>query len=710
MKEKGAADSSLFTTFKRRMANTNISNNDKEIRVPSSSRVSIVSKNPEADTILTSELTRFKRYFESSTSDIAVETVGSNDPTQNAIVLNLPRGIAIDSANNVFIADTSNHRILRVDSGTGIITTFAGTGTSGFSGDEGPAISATLNNPRGLALDPSGNLLIADSSNHRIRRVAAGTNIITTVAGNGSNTPYSGDGEVATLATLHSPSGVAVSSTGDIFIADSGNNRIRRVAAGTNIITRIAGNGTPFNDDNGLLANITALFAPQSVLIDPNGNIIILDTGNHRVRRINGVTGIMEGVAGSGLQGLIGDGVVATSPTVRFSIPSHAVYDAAGNLFILDTNNSIIRVITASTGILTTVVGTPGEQGFVGDGGPAKGPPTRLFGPNALAIDSSGNIFIGDTENNRIRRVAAGTNIITTLNTGFYSVGRSLNSYYLSSPQGVAVYGDNVYITTVRTIVVSNKSTRQITNLYGTGTIGLLGYNPGDLKFNNPHRTAIRSDGNIYVADSTGNRIHMIVVSNGAATKIAGGGADNPTNRDTSSGIARFKFLNGPRGVAVYGDILYFTNTQENTVCKVVINNANLNSSTISNLAGTYLLPEGLAVDSTGNVYVANTGLNKITWVTPGNIATDIQLPDGVTLNSPRGVAIDSTGQLHIADSGNNRVIRLNIDNTVTVLATGLNNPHDVSVNTDGTVYVADTDNNRIVEIKETITKFSGYV
>jgi hypothetical protein len=306
----------------------------------------------------------------------------------------------------------------------------------------------------------------------------------------------------------------------------------------------------------------------------------------------------------------------------------------------------------------------------------------RAFG---LAFDSRYNLFIADTENSRIRRIDAGTNIITTV-AGLYSAGKNVNTFLFSEPKGVSVFGNNIYVadTGRHTIAVINKYTNQLINVFRHGTIG-VDSSPTLLSFNTPSRTAIDTNGYIYVADSTNNRIRRINLNSGAATIVS---------------TTEFSGLNRPIGVAVYGDKLYFTHAGTNPVGNGVI------GSTMSALVGEYNSPEGLAVDSDGNLYVANTGLNNIIKVTPGPapVASVIELPGGTTLNSPRGVAIDSTGQLHIADSGNNRIIRLNSNNTVTVLTTDLNNPHDISVDIDGSVYVADTGNNRILKIKETIT------
>jgi hypothetical protein len=205
-----------------------------------------------------------------------------------AATLSLPIGVAVASAGNLFIADSGNHRIRKVSAATGIITTVAGTGEAGYSGDNGPATSARLNNPEKITLDSADNLYIADTYNYRIRKVAAATGIITTVAGIGSR-GYAGDNGPAIAAQLSWTEGIAVDSAGNLFIADSQNSRIRKVSAGTGIITTISGiSGYGFSGDNGP-ATAAKLFGPFEIAIDLQGNLFFCDTYNDRIRAIRGL-------------------------------------------------------------------------------------------------------------------------------------------------------------------------------------------------------------------------------------------------------------------------------------------------------------------------------------------------------------------------------------------------------------------------------------
>ena len=282
--------------------------------------------------------------------------------------LNFPFGVAVDRDNNYFISDFANNRVRRVGERTGVITTVAGDGaidsatTSGaFKGDGGPGTSASLNRPKGVAVDGSGNVFIADCNNHRIRRVAAGTGIITTVAGDGYKSTgdwrvstwgdgrYGGDGGPATSASLNFPSGVALDASGNLFIADRDNHRIRRVAAGTGVITTVAGTGALGFSGDGGAATSALLRSPSGVAVDRSGNLFIADSENHRIRVVNAGTGIIATIAGNGTAGFGGDGGAA----VRASLnePNGLCVDTRGNVFILDTKNNCIRILVDSAPI-----------------------------------------------------------------------------------------------------------------------------------------------------------------------------------------------------------------------------------------------------------------------------------------------------------------------------------------------------------------------
>ena len=347
---------------------------------------------------------------------------GDGGPAAGA-ELSSPAGVAVDASGNLFIADSLNNRIRRVGT-NGIVTTVAGTNTAGFSGDGGAAANAALQGPKGVALDASGNLFIADSLNSRIRRV--GTNgMITTVAGNGTN-GFSGNGGAATNAQMHWPYAVAVDASGTLFIADYYNNCIRRV--GTNgIITTVAGTNTAgFSGDGGPATN-ARLYAPVAVAVDASGNLFIADSFNNRIRRV-GTNGMITTVAGNGTNGFSGDGGAATNAQMNW--PSGVAVDASGNLFIADYHNNRIRWMEPG-GIISTTAGT-GAPGFAGDGGPATN--AWLHNPLGLAVDAAGNFFFADNMNNRVREIAAQGPTLVLNNVG----GPNAGAYDLvvSNPYG----------------------------------------------------------------------------------------------------------------------------------------------------------------------------------------------------------------------------------------------------------------------------------
>ncbi|MBU2009421.1 MAG: hypothetical protein KJ624_06275, partial [Chloroflexi bacterium] len=280
----------------------------------------------------------------------------------------------------------------------GTITTLAGTGTAGFGGDGGPAAAAQLNNPVGVALD-SGNLYIADRSNHRVRRVDLATGIITTFAGTGVQ-GSGGDGSPATAAQFSNPMGVALGS-GSLYIAEYSGNRVRRVDLATGTITRLAGGGAiPLGDDGP--ATAAQLNAPSVPALD-SGNLYISDYGNNRVRRVDLATGAITTFAGTGVQGYGGDGGPATA--AQLTTPRGLALDS-GYLYIGDRGNNRVRRVDLATGIITTVAGT-GVAGFGGDGGQASA--AQLNTPYGVGVDPGNQyLYIADTGNNRVRRVNLG--------------------------------------------------------------------------------------------------------------------------------------------------------------------------------------------------------------------------------------------------------------------------------------------------------------
>lgn len=327
------------------------------------------------------------------------QTSTSNTP------LLLPSGIAFDSQGNLYFAETNHHVIRRVDR-VGEMTTVAGTGTQGYGGDLGHATSALLDSPQGLAVGASG-LYIADTHNHRVRRVDLASGIITTVAG-GSTAGAGGDHGPANAATLDRPVAVALDAAGDLFIADSESHRVRRVDAVTSIITTVAGEGTQgYAGDEGQ-AGSALLDSPQGLAVDANGNLYLSDTHNHRIRRIDGATGKITTVAGTGAFGYAGD--VGPAVSARLALPQGLSIDAQGDVYIADAANHRVRRIDAASGVMSTVAGD-GTQGFAGDGGAAGS--AALDSPRSTALSPEGLVTFADTGNQRVRQVDALSSIQT---------------------------------------------------------------------------------------------------------------------------------------------------------------------------------------------------------------------------------------------------------------------------------------------------------
>ncbi len=313
-----------------------------------------------------------------------------------------PAGLAMDKAGNIYVADSVNQVVRKVTASA--VSTYAGNGASGYSGDGGAATSATLDNPTGLALDEANNLFIADQGNGLIRRVDAVSGVITTVAGGGSTVITAASSSVAARsAALLGPASVAVDLAGDLFIADSFHQTILRVDAVSGYITLYAGSGTGGGTDalgDGEAATSAILNNPTGLTLDAAGNLYVADTGDNMIRMINASTGIITSVAGSGGYGYAGDGGLATSAWLES--PMAARLDAAGNLYIADFGNNAIRMKLAATGIISTLAGT-GTSGYSGNGGLASA--ATLANPMDVAVGAAGTVFIADYANNVIREV-----------------------------------------------------------------------------------------------------------------------------------------------------------------------------------------------------------------------------------------------------------------------------------------------------------------
>lgn len=312
-----------------------------------------------------------------------------------------PFGVEIGPDGALYICEVSNHRVRRLDLKTGQLTTVAGNGTKGYSGDGGPATEATLNEPYEVRFDRQGNMFFVEMQNHVVRRVDAKTGIISTVAGTGKP-GFSGDDGLATRAQFRVPHSIALDARGNLFIADIGNHRIRRVDAASGKIDTIIGTGEHRQPRDKTLAKGQAIFGPRALFLDGSSLWIALREGNS-VWRIDLGTGQIAHVAGTGAKGFT-DGQTAKKAT--FNGPKGIAVGRDGGVYIVDTENHVIRKIDPKADKVSTVAGVgPKAGGYGGDGGPAL--QAKLFRPHGIGLGPDGAIYIGDSENHRVRAVLA---------------------------------------------------------------------------------------------------------------------------------------------------------------------------------------------------------------------------------------------------------------------------------------------------------------
>ena len=513
--------------------------------------------------------------------------IGDNIPAKDAR-LYYPGALAVDAAGNLYIADTYNYRVRKVTA-AGIITTVVGTGGYGNGGDGGLATAAQLGSVGGLAFDGQGNLYLSDVSNHRVRKVTP-AGIITAVGGN-AQYGFGGDGALATSAMLANPAGIALDAAGNLYIADSKNNRVRKVTAG-GIISTVAG-ATHFSGD-GEAATGALLQYHNDVALDGSGNLYVADRGNHRIRKV-APSGVISTVAGNGTYTYSGDNGLATA--AGFSYPACIAVDGEGNLYVTDSGR--IRKVSLS-GVITTVAGT-GIYGYNGDNRPAIS--AYLYGPQGIAVDPAGNLFIADYSNHRVRRVAPDGTITTYAGTGERGFG-----------------GDG-----------------------GLATAALLNY---------PWAVAVDGAGNLYIADR-GNYLVRKVTRAGIISTVAGnrqccsGGDGSPA---TSARV-------NPYGVAVDASgslyIATYSTVRKVSADGIISTIAGTGRSGYSGDGGIATSAElgayGLAVDRSGNVYLADYANHRIRKLTP-NAPAKLEIVSGDGQRGPVGAAL--AGALIVRVSG----------------------------------------------------------
>ena len=419
----------------------------------------------------------FKRTLEGVVSIVAGSASPgfSGDGTTSAL-FNQPRGIAIDAAGNIYIADTGNHRIRRRAAATGIITTIAGTGVTSYNGDNLLALQTNLSSPATLAIDAVGNLYIMEAEGTRIRKLTASTGRITNVAGNGFVGGDPGNGGLAVNATINSATDIEIASNGTLYIAEPDSVNIRKVDP-SGVISQIIGNGTRSFCGEGVPARQACLSGPSGIAIDDAGNVFFSDQNNRRIRKISAATGLITTIAGG--NGYSSNDDVGPATAARFTNGTIGlVLDAARNLYVAEPTR--IRRIDAASGIITTVAGST-SWGFAGDGGPAGA--AQFNGISYLALDHSGNLYLSDSYNNRVRRIDASTGIVTTvagtgISSGSLGDGGPATAASLGRPDGLAfdpsgnlLIGDTSHYR-IRKV---NLDTGVITTIAGNGTYGYSG-------------------------------------------------------------------------------------------------------------------------------------------------------------------------------------------------------------------------------------------
>lgn len=565
--------------------------------------------------------------------------------------------LAIDNTGNIYVAIAAQVR--KIDAVTGLLTTVAGTGVYGFTGDGAAATAAEFQTILGLAVDSSGNLYISDSYNGRIRKVLASTGVVTTIAGPGTG-PL-GDNGPATSATLNLPRGLTVDGMGNVFFADSRNGRVRRIDGQTGVITTAAS---------------ASLGLVQDVKLDASGNLLIVDSSNQRIVKVAASTGVASTVAG-GAYGIGGDGGPATS--AQFNYPNSLAVDSAGNLYINDQGNERVRLVKASTGIITTIAG----NGPAGDDGSATA--AQFYQPVALAVDSQGNVFVGDAS--RIRKISASSGIVTDY--AGYTVPGALGdngpatSAGLTFPTAIAFDpSGNLYVAQYNSVRKVNASTGIITTVAG----GTSGYNGDGLpasqtRFSDIQGLAFDRAGNLYIADANNQSIRKVDAISGIVTTVAG----VPPSSFTGGGFG------GDGGPANVAQLNY---------------------------------PRSVAVDSNGNIFIADSLNYRIRRVdgTTGIITTltgtgtagfsgDGGPASMAQIGYPLAIAVDSTGQVFFSDA-TNRIRKITTGGIIsTVAGSGsfgfsgdggpatsaqISNVSAIAPGPGGLVYFTDTANNRV--------------
>ncbi len=574
----------------------------------------------------------------------AGSTQGFANGTDIIAMFDTPTGITIDTSGNLYVADSNNHKIRKITP-TGVVSTVAGS-TQGFA--DGTNVTAMFNTPSGVAIDASGNLYVADSNNQKIRKITP-TGLVSTFAGSFQGY-YDSTGA---SAQFNMPFGITIDSADIIYVADKNNSKIRKITT-AGVVSTLAGSSTGFADGISSSAKFTN---PYGLSIDTAGNVFVADGGNNRIRKIT-PSGVVTTFAGSTAGYIDNNGTAA-----QFNTPEGIVTDAAGNLYVTDANNQRIRKIT-STGDVSTLAGS--SYGYA-DGA---GTTAQFNGPWGMAIDSSNNLYVADQINHKIRKITP-SGVVSTLagSTQGFINGNGISAQF-NYPSGIAIdASDNVFVADQ-----GNEKIRKITPSGSVSTFAgsSLGYADGigtAAQFYNPCSIATDTSGNLYVADSFNFKVRKITPS-GVVSTFAGSSYGYTDSPGTSAQFAYFY------GVAtdLFGNV-FVSDYGNNRIRKIdttggvttLAGSTSGNTDGIGNAAQFYSL-NGIATDAAGNVYVADSGNHSIRKITPAGVVSTLAgstkgFADGdgasALFDTPSAVAIDTSGNLYVADSGNNKIRKI---------------------------------------------------
>ncbi len=653
------------------------------------------------------------------------------------VPLTLVDGVAVDPSGNVFISHRSQNRIRKIDS-HGTITTIAGNGTAGFAGDGGPALNAALNYPAGLCLDSAGNLFVADRNNHRVRKIDShGT--ITTIAGNGKP-DWSGDGGPAIAAALHFPSDVSCTADGQLFISDRSNSRIRKIDT-QGMISTIAGIGPPeFGGDFGPAQNALLKY-PFGIDLDQNGNLFIADRGNNRIRKVS-PDGTIITVAGDGNHFFSGDYGPARRASLAY--PTDVVTDREGNLYIADRNNNRIRKVD-TLGIITTIMGI-GDYEYNGDNEVAS--ETTLHLPFALALAPDDNLIVVDRSHFRIRKVDLKTGDVKTIGGNgralFKGDGGPGLGASLKSPSGIAVdnSGNVVFADKQNHRIRRVDSKGMIHTVAGTGKQGNEGDGgPAELAtLFLPGEMARDREGNLYVITPIGRgSLVRKIDTRGVITTVAGMGGfghEGDGGLAINAAFSMLKDITVDNRGNIY--LVDYTNHNIRKIDKDGKITTTLAAEVFDHLPDQEVHINGIAVDDAGNVFFSDSGSSKIRKVLPdGTIETFAgngefeDSGDGgpaleAGIRSPGGLKFGPEGDLFIIEETSNRIRKIDPNGIITtVVGKGIPGfsgdgqlaenalvkaPYRMAFDKAGNMYFTDRDNNRIrkVDINGIITSIAG--